>query len=108
MNESDLYYLYAIGVMGAATALTRFLPFVFLNRHHENRHLNFVGRLLPGAATIILVVYCLKGTNFSAPTFGIPEAVAVIFTASMHVWKRNALLSIFGGTAIYLLLLRAF
>ncbi|MDR0690037.1 MAG: AzlD domain-containing protein [Spirochaetaceae bacterium] len=36
----------------------------------------------------------------------IPVLIASGFTALVHLWKRNALISIFGGTLIYMVLSR--
>jgi branched-subunit amino acid transport protein AzlD len=37
---------------------------------------------------------------------GAPVLTAAVFTALVHLWKRNPLISIFGGTALYMLLER--
>lgn len=53
----------------------------------------------------MLVVYCLRNTDVISAPHGLPEFAAVAFTAAVHVWRRNILLSIAGGTAMYALLL---
>jgi branched-subunit amino acid transport protein AzlD len=40
------------------------------------------------------------------PALSIPVLAASAFTALAHLWKRNALLSIIGGVAVYMLLSR--
>ena len=37
---------------------------------------------------------------------GIPEAIAIAAIVVLHVWKRNMLLSIAGGTVVYMALLQ--
>ena len=37
---------------------------------------------------------------------GLPEAIAVAATALLHLWKRNTLVSILAGTAVYMLLVQ--
>jgi branched-subunit amino acid transport protein AzlD len=42
----------------------------------------------------------------STPLEYIPVAVAAIFTAFLHLWKHNSLISIFGGIVAYTILNR--
>ena len=61
------------------------------------------------AATAIigmLVVYCLRNTVVVEAPHGIPELIAVVVTAGLHVWKRNNLLSIGVGTVLYMFLIQ--
>ncbi len=51
--------------------------------------------------TGLLVVYSLKGVRLTSGSHGIPELLAIIAIALLHIWKRNMLLSIAGGTAVY-------
>ena len=54
----------------------------------------------------MLVVYCLKDVQPTSFPFGLPELIAGASVAALQVWRRNSLLSILGGTAIYMLLIR--
>ncbi len=97
----------AIALMALATALTRFLPFLVFGRGRKPpRAIEYLGRALPPAMLTLLVVYCLRSMNFAAPPFGLPEAVACGVVAALHLWRANALLSIFGGTVVYMLLVQ--
>ena len=55
---------------------------------------------------LLLVVYSLKNVNPFAGSHGIPEAIAIAAIVVLHVWKRNMLLSIAGGTVVYMALLQ--
>ncbi len=97
----------AIALMAAATALTRFLPFwVFGRGRKPPAAIEYLGRALPPAMLSLLVVYCLKGMDFTAPPFGLCEVVACAVVTALHLWRKNALLSIFGGTAVYMILVQ--
>ena len=65
-----------------------------------------LGRLLPGAVFALLVVYCLKNVSLTAGSHGIPEAIAIAVVVALHLWKRQTLLSIAGGTVVYMLLVQ--
>ena len=65
-----------------------------------------------GAKTLLvaligmLVVYCFKDTTLTAHPFGIPELLAAACVVGLQVWKRNSLISILTGTAVYMLLVQ--
>ena len=91
----------------AAPVLTRALPFfAFPADRPAPRYIRYLGNALPGAIFGLLVVYCLKGADVLGPTHAIPEAVALAAIYVLHRAKHNALLSIAGGTAVYVVLLR--
>lgn len=94
-----------IGLCAVGTMLTRFLPFAIFSRKKSTpKYIRYLGNALPGAIFGMLVVYCLKGINFTAKSYGIPELLSVGLTAALHIWKKNMFLSIAGGTACYMLL----
>lgn len=47
-----------------------------------------------------------ENVNPFAGSHGIPEAIAIAAIVVLHVWKRNMLLSIAGGTVVYMALLQ--
>lgn len=94
-----------IGLCAVGTMLIRFLPFaIFSEKKSTTKYIRYLGNALPGAIFGMLVVYCLKGINFTAKSYGIPELLSVGLTAALHIWKKNMFLSIAGGTACYMLL----
>ena len=99
--------LLTIGVVILGTMLTRFLPFLLFPPHQPTPPLvHDLGRLLPGAVFALLVVYCLKNVSLTAGSHGIPEAIAIAVVVALHLWKRQTLLSIAGGTVVYMLLVQ--
>ena len=91
----------------AVTMRTRFLPFLIFGEKGETPAvISHLGRVLPYAVMAMLVVYCLKGLDFSAPGSFVPELLCTALVAGLHVWKRNTLLSIGVGTIAYMLLVQ--
>ena len=89
------------------TIATRFLPFlIFGEKRKTPPIITYLGTVLPCAIMGMLVVYCLKDVSFVKNPFGIPELIACAVVAALHVWKRNSLLSIGGGTVCYMLLVQ--
>lgn len=90
-----------------ATMATRFLPFlVFSDKRPTPKYVQYLGKALPAAVFGMLVIYCLKNTDLSGPTHGLPELISVAVTAAVHLWKKNMLLSILIGTVCNMLLVQ--
>ena len=92
--------------MAAVTILLRFLPFLVF-RKRIPPYIAWLGEVLPAAIIGMLVVYCLKDTVLTKAPFGAPEIIAGLAVAGLQAWKRNSLLSILGGTAVYMILVQA-
>ena len=94
-----------VAVMSAVTVLRRALPFLVF-RKKVPAYVSYLGRVLPPAIIGMLVIYCLKDTTVTAAPFGAPELIAGALVVILQAWKRNALLSILSGTAVYMLLIQ--
>lgn len=104
---SDTQYLWlVIAAMAGATFVTRLGPFVLFHNRADHPLMRYLGRYTPPAIMTILLLYSLKEVDFSAPPFGAPQLLAVAITAGVHLWRGNALLSIFAGTGFYMLALQ--
>lgn len=99
--------LATIALCALGTMATRFLPFlIFSSRHPTPRYIRYLGKALPAAIFGMLVIYCLKGVSFLEGSRGLPELLGIAVTAGLHLWKRQMLLSIAGGTVCYMLLVQ--
>lgn len=99
--------LFTIVMVVLGTMLTRFLPFlVFPAGKTTPGYIQYLGKVLPPAVFGLLVVYCLKNVNWLGGSHGIPELLSIAVVAGLHVWKRQMLLSIAGGTVCYMLIVR--
>ena len=105
MNETLVWV--SVAVIAIVTAAIRFLPFAIFNgRKNTPRIIERLGKSLPYAIMGMLVVYCLKGVEFSAPGGFLPHFIACAVVAGLYVWRRNTLLSIIAGTVSYMLLVQ--
>ena len=96
-----------IALMGLSVMLTRFLPFIlFPSEKHTPRFVRFLGRYLPSAVFGMLVVYCLKDVKLTAVTHGLPELIGIAVTVILHLWRKNMMLTIAGGTIAYMVLIQ--
>lgn len=99
--------LVTVAAVVAGTMLTRFVPFlIFPSGKPTPKYVQYLGRVLPAAVFGMLVVYCLKDVSFVSGSHGLPELIAIAAVVGLHMWKRQMLLSIAGGTVCYMLLVQ--
>lgn len=116
----------SILVMALVTFLTRVLPFLLFDRGESPPKLVlYLGRVLPPAVIAMLIVYCMRSPALAVPeqlTAGVsglwaavvsffvgwaPQLISGVVVVLLHIWKKNDLLSIFGGTILYMILVQA-
>ena len=108
MTLTPIQTLGIILAVAAGTQLTRWLPFwLFPEKKRPPAVVVYLGRVLPPATMGLLVVYCLKGVSWLSAPHGAPELIAIAAVAALHLWRRSVLLSIAGGTALYMVLVQA-
>lgn len=96
-----------IAVVVLGTMATRFLPFlVFPAGKKTPPYVQYLGKVLPAAALGMLVIYCLKDVSVFTGMHAVPELISIAVVTILHFWKRQMLLSIAGGTIVYMLLVQ--
>lgn len=107
MPLTPLQIVVMVLAVAAGTQLTRWLPFaVFPEDKEPPKVILYLGRVLPPAMMGLLVAYCLRNVSLAAAPHGIPEAIALAVVAGLQLWRRNVLLSIAAGTAVYMVLVQ--
>lgn len=101
VSALDQFYWCFGTLLGAAAG-----QWIFGEKGETPAVISYLGRVLPYAVMAMLVVYCLKGLDFSTPGKYPPELLCTILVAGLHAWKRNTLLSIGVGTVAYMLLVQ--
>lgn len=100
---TTLQALVTVGVVALVTLMTRALPFLLFPANKRTpAFILYLGRVLPYAIIGMLVVYCVKDVSLAAAPHGLPEALAILAVAGLHLWRKNTLLSIGGGLALYM------
>ena len=104
---NNLHSALIVAVVALVTIGLRFLPFVVFSGNKQTPpFVAYLGRVLPYAIMGMLVVYCLRNTSVRTAPHGLPELISCALVAGLHLWKRNTLISIVGGTACYMLLVQ--
>jgi branched-subunit amino acid transport protein AzlD len=99
--------------MGAVILFCRAFPFLLFSRNNSGekngvmgRLIAFVEKIVPPVAMTVLS-FNILGASFRADSKdGFFTLGASAVTAVLHLWKRNFLISILGGTAVYMILCR--
>ena len=87
--------------------MTRFLPFLLFPAGKPTpKYIQYLGKVLPAAVFGMLVIYCLKDVSIFSGSHGIPELISIVSVILLHLWKRQMLLSIAGGTLFYMALVQ--
>ena len=103
----NTHALFIVLICAGVTLALRALPFVCFGGKNGVPHwLSTLGGMLPPAIMAALVVYCLKGVPFGTFADGAYQIIAAVVVIAVHLLKRNTLLSIAAGTAVYMLLIR--
>lgn len=102
-----LQQIITIAMVVLGTAITRFLPFlIFPVDKPVPKYVQYLGKVLPSAVFGLLVIYCLRNVSIFSGSHGIPELISIVLVIGLHLWKRQMLLSIAGGTICYMLLVQ--
>jgi branched-subunit amino acid transport protein AzlD len=99
-------------IMGAVIFFCRAFPFLFFRERRGagknpwETFLALAGKTAPPVAVTVLAFNAISGAVKEDARLLVPVLAASAFTALAHLWKRNALISIIGGVAIYMILSR--
>lgn len=103
----ERYLWISVAVIALVTVLLRVLPFLLWGGGRQTpKVIEKLSGVLPCAIMGMLVVYCLKDVRFSSVSGYLPTLLACAVVAALHLWKRNTLLSILGGTVCHMLLVQ--
>lgn len=94
----------AILAMGIATQITRFFPFLLFSKREAPKWLLLGAKLIPGAVMLTLVL-----TSMPMTIIGLESQLQWIAAGAviiLHLIFKHPLISIFGGTGLYMLLLQ--
>lgn len=100
----SLYILATVAAMAAVTFALRGLPFIAANWLQHHTIVQRLGQFLPLAIMTLLLVHAVAGSAKEHAYGPWLELVAVAFIVVLQWTRRNALLSILVGTAIYVTL----
>ncbi|MGF1427239.1 branched-chain amino acid transporter permease [Kitasatospora sp. LaBMicrA B282] len=97
------YLLAAVAVSAAVTWALRALPFAVLRPLRASATVRYLSSRMPAGVMVILLAYCLRDLPLTELRVAAPLA-ALATTVGLHLWRRDALLSILGGTTVNVVL----
>jgi branched-subunit amino acid transport protein AzlD len=119
MNTSINNVLLLTFVMGSIIFFCRAFPFLFFkenntidndssitrkNNNFKASFLRFVEFTVPPLAMTVLTFNAITSPIYADAAQAFPVLIASSFTVIVHLWRRNPLISIFGGTAVFMIL----
>ncbi len=84
----------------------RLFPFAIFSKRKPGKLIHIFERYIPPLVMIGLLIYSLRDVRFSSLVQWVPQISAITFTIVTYLWKKNSLVSIFGATIIYMILIR--
>lgn len=97
-----------IAAMGLAVLATRIAPVLIFGRGEKvPEFILYLGRVVPYTAMGLLIVYCLRDMPVLDSPHGIPEMISLAVVTGTYLWKRNTILSVVIGTALYMFLVQS-
>lgn len=95
-------------VMGLAVLATRIVPVLIFGRGEKvPEFILYLGRVVPYTAMGLLIVYCLRDMPILEAPHGLPEFISLAVVTLTYLWKRNTILSVVIGTALYMFLVQS-
>jgi branched-subunit amino acid transport protein AzlD len=85
-------------VSAAITWALRAVPFAVLAPMRRSVVVRYLSLHMPLGVMVILAFYTLRNVPTGSALQGWSAGAALVVTVGLHVWRRNALLSIVGGT----------
>ncbi|MGN0721294.1 MAG: branched-chain amino acid transporter permease [Anaerovoracaceae bacterium] len=103
----NVHAMLIVAVATIVTVALRFVPFLIFGGDRKTpTYITYLGKVLPYAIMAMLVVFCLKNVSLVSAPYGLPELISCSVVVLLHLWKRNTLISIIGGTACYMMLVQ--
>lgn len=103
----NIHSILIVAVVAIVTIALRFLPFfIFGGKRKTPEAILYLGKVLPYAIMGMLVIYCLRSITTAGMEAAIAQLLGCFVVVVLHLWKRNTLISIIGGTGFYMILVQ--
>lgn len=93
-------------LIGLIVFCERLFPFALFSKRQPGKLIHIFERYIPPLVMVGLLIYSLRDIRFSSLEQWLPQVSAITFTIATYLWRKNTLISIFGGTIIYMILIR--
>ncbi len=100
------YLIGGIIIATLATYATRIIPFIWFRTREPSALIKYIELNMPVMIMVILVFYALKDVKWESYPYGLAEIIGVGVAIALHVKFKNALLSIFIATLVYMVLIQ--
>ncbi len=106
MQHSPLSIFFLATILsGIIIFLERLFPFALFSKKDPPPIIRFIEKYIPSLIIAILIVYTLKDVQFSTYPYGAPYFIAMLIAVFLHLFVKNSMVSVFGSTIVYMILL---
>ena len=82
----------------------RFFPFALFSTSSPPPFLRFIEKYIPPMMISLLTIYSLRDIQIVSFPYGLPTFLSILAVVLLHLKFKNSMLSIFLGTALYMIL----
>jgi branched-subunit amino acid transport protein AzlD len=107
MNYNIIYFIGAVLAASLVTYLTRVTPFIFFSHNRQPKIISFFEKYIPPIIMTILVIYSLTSVSFTKAPYGVAEITGILVVSLTYIILKNPLVSILGGTVLYMILIQS-
>ncbi len=100
----DKLIIETTAILFVIIVLTRALPFVLSHEFAKSQTIAAVGKQLPFYIMVLLVIYEVGLKGFFSWPYHLPAVVALVLLSLVHIWRRQVLLSLVVGVAVFITL----
>lgn len=96
-------YILSVAVVASiVTWALRAVPFAVLAPLRHSSLLPYLAERMPVGVMAILTIYTLRHVDLVDAGSVAPASVGIAVTAALHLWRQNMILSLVGGTVVYI------
>lgn len=107
MTPLTLGMALAATAVGAVTIFgERLFPFAIFSKREPPKLIRFIEKYIPSMIIAMLIIYSLKDAEFTQAPYGLPYIAGIAAAAGLHLTLKNPMISVFGSTALFMILTR--
>lgn len=91
----------ALIILAVISLALRTAPLLIPESLEKHWTVQTIGRLLPAALMVLILIHLMQETPFKAYPYGIPQLVGLAGTMGIHYWRKNLFISIATGMAVF-------
>jgi branched-subunit amino acid transport protein AzlD len=107
MNSLFIHSIVIIALMTVLTYGARLFPFLLFGRTGKPLPVvTYLGKVLPPAVMMLLLVYCVRTVDLTVFPHGIPEFSSIALAVILYRITKNNLVAMVAATVLYMVMIQ--